>query len=657
MHARLDGRVAEAHLFLDGSDISYGPSPRPSFVLELPDSTPFFGTTRLRLQPPETAGRATPFLLGRLRRRCGLPAATNGLCRLMVNGSDYGCYVLEDFTRDGVMPGDTPDIASDNVSRANDFGKLFEAVATNRTDRLIHQHPWPLTRAELLALHDAVAGEIAPLIAADTLYPDGLDLLQRQFREDRCRVAETWPAADPAMPPAERWARFLTPFMILGGNLSPDRLTEALDLHLPPLPGVRIAWRSSRPEIIDPLAGRVTRPVGNDPVLVELTAEVTDGTTHAEQTMTLRVMPERIPLPTVALYLGEPVAKTRRVDAVIEIGEAGEDRPARRLRATQGRRGGVNHRGNTSFWYRKKLFAIKCDEPHRLFGDGVRRTVMTINSLQDPLFLNNSLAFDLFRACGTPEAPRHAPHVRHAEFYVNGAYQGLFELCTRLDADLIPTPGLIVYRHENVKPRLLTFRAARPARRDGDFMDPFLALQQVVETAPPQRWTGEVERVFDLSNLIDFQLLLNVMQNRNGEPFRFWFHDALLYQPGGRPPFSHVPWDFDLGLNGRPWMWIENNLMRRLTAELPEYRNQLAARWRALRAEILADDAVDRRLAARAAVLAPYIAHDHRRWRYGTPGEVEAALDVKRAVARRNLHALDQFLEKDALPPGIRSAC
>ncbi len=651
VHAGIGGRVAEAQLFLDGSDIAYGPSPRPSFVLELPDTAPCFGTTRLRLRPPETAGRATPFLLDRLRRRCGLPAATNGLCRLMVNGSDYGRFFFEDFTRDGVLPGDTPDIASGNVRRANDFGKLFEAVATKRIDRLIHQHPWPLTRAELLAMLDAVAGEIEPQIAADPLYPESLDILQQQFREDRRRVAETWPATDPAMSPAERWARFLNPFMILGGNLSPDRLTEALDLHLPPLPGVRIAWRSSRPEIIDPLAGRVTRPVGNDPVLVELTAEVTDGTTHAEQTMTLRVMPERIPLPTVALYLGEPVAKTRRVDAVIEIGEAGEDRPARRLRATQGRRGGVNHRGNTSFWYPKKLFTIRCDEPHGLFGDGVRRTVLTINALQDTLFLNNSLAFDLFRACGTPEAPRHAPHVRHAEFYVNGAYQGLFELCTRLDEYLIPAPGLIVYRHATIMPRVPPLRAARPPRRDGDFMDPFLALQQVVETAPPSGRAGQVARHFNLSNLIDFQLLLNVMQNRNGEPFRFWFHDALVYQPGGRPPFSHVPWDFDLGLNGRPWMWIENNLMRRLAAELPDYRNQLAARWRALRAEILADDAVDRRLAERATLLAPYIAHDHRRWHYGNPGEVEAALETKRAVARRNLHAIDQFLEKDALPP------
>ena len=44
--------------------------------------------------------------------------------------------------------------------------------------------------------------------------------------------------------------------------------------------------------------------------------------------------------------------------------------------------------------------------------------------------------------------------MRHAEFYVNGAYQGLFELCTRLDEDLIPAPGLIVYRHATIMPRV-----------------------------------------------------------------------------------------------------------------------------------------------------------------------------------------------------------
>ena len=136
------------------------------------------------------------------------------------------------------------------------------------------------------------------------------------------------------------------------------------------------------------------------------------------------------------------------------------------------------------------------------------------------------------------------------------------------------------------------------------------------------------------------------MQNRNGEPFRFWFHDALVYQPGSRPPFSHAPWDFDLGLNNRSWMWIENDLMRRLAADLPDYWKRCAARWRVLRAGPLADEAVDRRLAERAAVLAPYIAHDHRRWNYGNPEEVEAALEGKRAVARRNLRQIDQFLER-----------
>ena len=645
VHARIGGRVAEARLFLDGSDIAYGPSPRPSFVLELPDTAPCFGAKRLRLQPPETAGRVTPFLLDRLRRRCGLPTATNGFCRLIFNGNDYGRYVFEDYTRDGVLPGDTPDIASGNVRLAADFGALFEAVATSRIDRLIHQHPWPLTRAELLALHDEVAAAIEPLIAADPLYPDSFDLLQRQFRDDRRRVAETWPAADPALPPAQRWARFLNPFMILGDNLSPDRLTEPLDLHLPPIPGVQVSWRSSRSEIIDPRTGRVTRPAGNIPAPVELTAEVNDGATRAEQTLALRVMPARIPLPTVALYIGEPVAKTRRVDAVIEVCETGADRPSQRLRATQGRRGGVNHRGNTSYWYPKKLVTLKCDEPHRLFGDSVRQTALTINALQDTLFLNNSLAFGLFRAFGMPEAPRYAPHVRQAEFYVNGAYQGLFELCTRLDEDLIPTPGLIVYRHENVKPRVPPLRAARPPRRDGDYMVPFLDLQQLVTATPASAWINRVGQYLDLASVIDYQLLLNVMQNRNGEPFRFWFHDALVYQPGSQPPFSHVPWDFDRCLNAQPWVWIENDLMRRLSADLPDYWERCATRWRVLRAGPLADDAVDRRLAEQAAVLAPYIAHDHRRWHYGNPEEVEAALEGKRAVARHNLHQIDQFLD------------
>ena len=645
IHARFGGRVSEARLFLDGSDIAYGTSPRPSFMLELPDTAPCFGTTRLRLQPPETAGHTTPFLLDQLRRRCGLPTATNGFCRLMLNGNDYGCYIFEDFTRDGVLPGDTPDIASGNVRRIADFGSIFTAVATSRTDRLIHQHPWPLTRAELLALHDEVADEVIPLIAGDTLYPESLDLLQRHLQEERRRVAETWPAADPALPPAQRWARFLNPFMFLGRNLSPDRLTEPLNLHLPAIPGMQVTWHSSQPDVIDPHTGHITRPDDNSPVLVELTAEVDDGTNRATRILSLRVMPRHIPLPTVALHIRDAVVKTRRVDAIIEICDTGEDQPSRRLHATQGGRGGVNHRGNTSYWYAKKLLTLKFDEPHQLFGDNARLTARTINSMQDPGFQNNMLAFDLFRAFGTPEAPRYAPHVLHAEFYVNGAYQGLFELCTRLDEELVPGKGLIVYRHENLKPRLMPFRAARPPRRDGDFMAPFLELQQTVDTTPPGDWINQIGRHIDFASVIDYQLLLNVMQNHNGEPFKFWFHDALIYQPGSQPPFAHVPWDFDRGLNARPWSWIENDLMRRMATDLPGYRQRCAARWRLLRAGPLADEAVDERLARQAAILVPYIAHDHRRWNYGYPDAVAAALEGKRTVVLRNLHEIDRLMD------------
>jgi hypothetical protein len=377
---------------------------------------------------------------------------------------------------------------------------------------------------------------------------------------------------------------------------------------------------------------------------------VDDGTSRATKTLALRVMPRHIPLPTVSLYLRDAVAKTRRVDAVVEICETGDDRPTRRLLATQGRRAGVNHRGNTSYWYRKKLLTIKFDEPHRLFGDSTRLTVLTINSMQDPSFLNNTLAFDLFRAFGTPEAPRYAPYVRHAEFYVNGAYHGLFELCTRLDEELIPGEGLIVYRHENVKPRLLPFRAARPPRHDGDFMGPYLALHQTVETAPPEDWINQMGQRIDFDNVMDYQLLLSFMQNHNGAPFRFWFHDALLYQPGSQPPFSHVPWDFDRGLIAWSWGWIENDLMRRMATDLPDYWQRYAARWRFLRAGPLAEDAVDRRLATQAALLAPYIAHDHRRWNYGHPDTIVAELEAKRDIARRNLRETDQFLESRAHP-------
>ena len=75
--------------------------------------------------------------------------------------------------------------------------------------------------------------------------------------------------------------------MVLGGNCSPDYVIEDLDLDVLNIPGVEIAWRSSRPEILDE-NGKVTRPAGGVPVGVELKAVISAGATTASTNLFFR---------------------------------------------------------------------------------------------------------------------------------------------------------------------------------------------------------------------------------------------------------------------------------------------------------------------------------------------------------------------------------
>jgi hypothetical protein len=363
-------------------------------------------------------------------------------------------------------------------------------------------------------------------------------------------------------------------------------------------------------------------------------------------------MPQRIALPSLFLSVRDPLDKTRRVDAVAEICNPGEDFPSRVLYATQGGRGGIEHRGNSSYWNHKKLFSLKTDQPHRFWDESERRVLLAVNSEQDLTFVRNHLAYDLFRSWGTVAAPRLAPETRYAEVFVNGRYHGLFELCTRVDETLLeagisPTNAnpdahrWIIYRHEAVYPRTLVMRARLPGEDEGEFSGPYREFSQLLERPTDGEWEQELARNLDISNLVDFQLLLNIFQNRNGYPFPFPMHEALVYDSVGKM-FFHVPWDFEWTSLLGQWEWLHNELMKRLEEESPRYASRLASRWKELRARGMTPEALDARIDGLAQELREYVEWDRQHWANDFSFGYDARLDNLKALLRESMEQMDQ---------------
>lgn len=656
-HVAFAGQVHPAWISLAGGDMEYAEGARAGYVVELQDDARILGARRLLLQPPEGGAWLYPLADGRLRTRLGLPAVSNGLCRVSLQGWNLGTFLYSNHDRGGFLPGDARTSATDGVRVPLHWNLVFRQLPTPEWRPADARAAWPLSARETESLYDAVVDEWGGCLLGDLQNPRSRKEIRWQLAQGRARAAALWPAAPETATRAQAIADFLDEFSVLGSNASPDRLVAPLALDLPALAkdGVSIRWRSAAPAALG-ADGAVFRPETGGPVAAQLVAIVDDGHATAEKTLTFRVMPQRIPLAALFLNVRDALDKSRRVDAVAEFCEPGEDVPARVLLATQSERGGLEHRGNSSYWNPKKLFSLKTDEPHRLLDGSARRTLLAVNSKQDPTFVRNRTAYGLFRSWGTAAAPRPAPDSRFAEVFMNGRYYGLFELAARVDEDLLDdafaaardpeVSRWIIYRHETLFPRNADLRVRRPTDSAGDFTGPAGDFERFCAQPPAADWERELGRRLDLANLADFQLLLNLFQNRNGYPFDYLLHETLAYD-AVRGTLFHVPWDFELTLHPAwDWEWLRSGLMERLERESPGYAGRLAARWRELRTQGgLTPDALAARVDELAAPLRGYVEWDYRRWSYGPDAGWEGTLADFKVRLRESIAHMDERLD------------
>ncbi len=653
-----EGRAGNAELSLAGSNIRYASYERPSFVLNVRNSPEIMGMHRIRFAPPESEGFLHPLLESRVAEYLNIPMVDVGLCRLFINGEPIGLYYYEDYSRKGVFPGNGssfpfgPTLGSDWHSLFRDRG--FRVPSP----RLPIRGPFPISEDVLLEWHDELDRETRALFINDTHSSLSSRRIAHRLRRDRRSLLDRWPLMPGNWGPARRTKEALNEFMVLGKNRSPFYLTDDLNLDINGLPGVTMEWTSMNPDVLTD-QGRVLRPSGDHPVGAKLAVSIADDREIQETVLSFRVMPEHIKIPALMVYVNEHIKKARRVNAAIEYLEAGSAGGSRWLDAAQHGRGGVSHRGHTGYWARRKSFSIRLDDPHYLLDDTHTRHLHLINAPRDLALIRNKTAYDLFRAFGSDEAPRHAPQVQWVELFVNGRYHCLIEMTTRVDRHMVgfdsydpaDDHGAVLYKRENLRytsvEQPLDMRAIYPPRRYEHSFESYHDLVDLVENASVERLARELDDWMDVDNMIDFQILLNVTENRNGWPFRYVMHDILAREPGLDGRFFHVPWDFDSTFSTRH-AWYANGLFRRLEADYPAYAERMHARWRELREGPLCINGLMVRLDEMESELAGYIEWEYDRWRYNNErSHAELVGDVREHI-RARIVFLDEEIARRA---------
>ncbi len=598
IHAQIPGRTVEARLELAGTAGHYPPSRRPSYLLRLPEGSPWMGANDLYVFPPESAADVCP---------PGWPHAPGDrvrLCRLYVDGQLKGLYCIESFDRVHSIPGGSPRLTM-GPKDFNDWPELFrnEPPAAGR--------PFP-----------RFPDEAAVLIAQDFRHPwSSREWMWRSVRS----------ASDP---PAGSTGAFPSALDILADNPSAMYVVSDLTLGGVDRAGRRLEWISSNPDVIDG-SGRVRRPPGHVPVDVAVSVEAAGGGAEAPPepfTFTFRVMPEQPRLPALMLYFGSPVHALRRTDFYAWYYPAGTADPPRRLQGVQATGGGIKNRGLASYHISppgRKPFSLQFDEPHRIIGGGSSRHLYLLNSYRDDTHLRNPFAYEIFRAWAAPGHPRHAPQTAWVELFVNGVYAGVYDLCTRLRSEMFvsapaePRDETVLFKINGpatlfADTALEGIRQVSPDPERLDRYPDILGLLAFTSGADPETFAAEAGRRLDLDNIIDFILLLNFTTNEDGRTMNFY----LARSAAEGSPFFLIPWDYDRTFGGRR-RWQSNHLFDRLAKEVPGFRERMAARWRALREGPLEAGALDSRLREMASALSDCMPWDARSrgrppdWSYG----------------------------------------
>lgn len=612
--ASIDGVSSQCRISLGGGTLSYPHGERAPLVIEPADlfETLPGGQRRVELLPPESSGWLAHLAISEIHRTLDIGPGMRRDCEavaLSVNGVRRGVYLMRDMTHMGTTSSDSTrpwryrDVAQPFTQMRAELASLRPAAPDEAALSLV-----PFLRHEEI---ESIKERLA--VAADIIWNDPFSPLPRKLRDERIRTSlnvctDRIDSRRQGVPP-------LFEALLFGRNLAAWRVVEDLDFgwfarRLPEKWSV--SFKSDNESVVAS-DGKVTRPDG-DPAFAQVAVTlVSPAGDKKEREFSFRVMPKNASMPSVFVWTATPFGRTHRTAATVQIFDPTQDAKCQFLSAASS--GGIRYRGNSTFASKKKLLNIKVDTPHHFLGSTETRSLLCINAYTDPLRICSSLSFGLYRSlpAGPEHSPHFAPHVRHAELFVNGAYRYLVEFAERVDADMLGNQNCVILRHTVSWPRNPVMRQSYPPLAEYDGMGVYLGLERLLEANADGSHTAEVEARLDMTSIIDHMLFLSLFANANGWPNNRWFQEDVVYDlTTGK--FSYVPWDYDCPMSSHGYGVIETDLDRMLLKYDPAHRRRVAARWKELRGGVLETSRVIRLYDELLSGHLAYLPTESRKW-------------------------------------------
>jgi spore coat protein CotH len=291
--------------------------------------------------------------------------------------------------------------------------------------------------------------------------------------------------------------------------------------------------------------------------------------------------------------------------------------------------GKIHYRGGSSSKYHKHSYALKLNDAFAM-AELPRAKAFVLNaSYIDKTLMRHRLSFQLFRDM---QVGNIAPLCRYAELSENADYRGIYVVMQRINAgmlDIKGVPGAALWKEPlifyEVEPKTVDTANKHsqkyPKLKDTDYTQYLDSIQTWIIQSSDSVFATDVCALFDCDNLVDWQLILLLSNNSDGQLKNFY-----LYRTKENDPFRVALWDYDhsFGRDGDGELNMlssiieekRNPLMRRLYELNPNrFNERMMERYHILRRQgIFSEDGLFRRIELLRAELQPHIIRNIERW-------------------------------------------
>ena len=266
----------------------------------------------------------------------------------------------------------------------------------------------------------------------------------------------------------------------------------------------------------------------------------------------------------------------------------------------------IRGRGNTSWNYPKKPYALKLDNKASILGMPAHKRWVLLANWMDRTLMRNDVAFEISRSTGLAWTPRG----EFVEVVLNGVHLGNYLLCEQIkidenrvniakiesgDIDDESITGGYLMELDTYYDEVNKFHSSifdlpymfkEPdedvlSTEQFEYMQNYINTIEEILNTPSRLSSHEYEQYIDVDSYIDYLFVYELTQNKE----TYWPKSVYMHKDRGGKLTAGPVWDFDYWTFSveTPEFWTRNHLYYNHLFSDPKFESRVKERWAELK--------------------------------------------------------------------------